>query len=248
MTTPSERTALITGSGKNIGRAVALRLAKDGLRVIINGSTDQQACEQVAEDCRAFGVEAIVVMADVGTLEGTSHLASQAFERFGRVDVLVNNAAIRPSSKFLEMDEDEWDRVLAVNLGQAFRLCRACLPGMVEAGWGRVINFAGMNAIQGYNGRAHVSVSKHAVWGLTKSLAKEFAPNGITANIISSGPIQSDHKDPEMTAHIEAMKSRVPMGRLGKPEEVAASVALLASNDGAFISGQLIQVNGGTET
>lgn len=248
MNTPTERTALITGSGKNIGRAVALRLARDGLRVIINGSTDQQACEQVADECRTFGVEAMVVMADVGTSEGTSHLASEAFKRFGQVDVLVNNAAIRPSSKFLEMDEDEWDRVMAVNLGQVFRLCRACLPSMVEAGWGRIINFAGMNAIQGYNGRAHVSVSKHAVWGLTKSLAKEFAPLGITANIVSSGPIQSDHKDPEMTAHIEAMKSRVPMGRLGKPEEVAASVSLLASDDGAFISGQLIQVNGGTET
>jgi 3-oxoacyl-[acyl-carrier protein] reductase len=246
--TKTARSALITGSGKNIGRAVALRLAQDGFNIVVNGSTDHKACDQVVEECRTLGVEAVTVMADVGTPEGAEHLASHAIETFGRVDVLVNNAAIRPSSKFLEMDIAEWDRVMAVNLGQVLWLSRACLPGMVKAGWGRIINFAGMNAIHGYNGRSHVSVSKHANWGLTKSLAKEFAPHGITVNIVSPGPIQSDHADPEMTAHIEAMKSRVPMGRLGKPEEVAASVSLLASDDGAFISGQLIQVNGGTET
>jgi len=248
MTTSRRRTALITGSGKNIGRAVALRLSGDGFNVVINGSTDRNACDAVADEVRAQGGDAHVIMADMGTPEDALRLASDAADHFGRVDVLVANAAIRPSSKFLEMDIEEWNRVMAVNLGQAFWLARACLPAMVDAGWGRIINFAGMNAIQGYNGRAHVSVSKHAVWGLTKSLAKEFAPHGITANIISSGPIKSDHADPEMTAHIDSMKARVPMGRLGKPEEVAASVALLASDDGAFISGQLIQVNGATVT
>ncbi len=248
MTDTTPRTALITGSGKNIGRAIALRLASDGFNIVINGSTDRDACEDVAQDIRTIGGEAHIVMADVGQSKDAERLAAEAIERFGCVDVLVNNAAIRPSSKFLEMDIEEWNRVMAVNLGQAFWLARACLPGMVKAGWGRIINFAGMNAIHGYNGRAHVSVTKHAVWGLTKSLAKEFAPQGITINIVSPGPIESDHADPEMTAHIEAMKSRVPMGRLGKPEEVAASVALLASDEGAFISGQLIQVNGGTET
>ncbi len=248
MNVTPKRTALVTGSGKNIGRAIALRMARDGFNVVINGSQDQAACDIVAEECRMFGNNALVVMADVGTPDGSRRLAEQAIEIFGRVDVLITNAAIRPSGAFLDIDEDDWNRVMAVNLGQAFWLSRLCLPGMIDNSWGRIVNFAGMNAIHGYSGRAHVSVSKHGIWGLTKSLAKEFAPHGITTNIISPGPIQSDHEDPEMTAHINAMKARVPLRRLGTPDEIAASVALLSSDDGAFINGHLMQVNGGTET
>jgi 3-oxoacyl-[acyl-carrier protein] reductase len=122
------------------------------------------------------------------------------------------------------------------------------LPGMVNKGWGRIINFAGMNAIHGYNGRAHVSASKHASWGLTKALAKEFGPKGVTVNIVSPGPIMGEDQDAVQAAHITPMKARVPVGRLGTPAEVAAAVALLASEAGAFINGQMIQVNGGAET
>jgi len=244
----NRKTALITGSGRNIGHAIALKLAGDGFNIVINGSSDRAACEAVAEEVRAIGTDALVAMTDIGKSEDVTRMVNEATAQFGRIDVLVNNAAIRPSSGFLEMDEDEWNRVMAVNLGSCFWLARACLPGMVDAGWGRIVLFAGMNAIHGYKGRAHVSVSKHGAWGLTKSLGKEFAANGITTNVISPGPIQSDQADPEMMAHIEAMKSRVPMGRLGKPQEIAATVSLLASDGGAFINGQIIQVNGGTET
>jgi 3-oxoacyl-[acyl-carrier protein] reductase len=146
------------------------------------------------------------------------------------------------------MDEAEWARVMDVNLTASFWLARACLPGMIEAGWGRIVLFAGMNAIHGYSGRAHVSVSKHGNWGLAKALAKEFGPRGVTANIVSPGPIASEHADRAMTEHIKAQVGRIPAGRLGTPEEVAAIVAFLASPQGAFINGQLIQVNGGTET
>jgi 3-oxoacyl-[acyl-carrier protein] reductase len=245
---PTKRTAFVSGSGKNIGRAIALRLAKDGFNVFVNGSTDRLACNAIADECRSLGVNASVVMADVGKPDDINDMAYKIINESGGIDVLVANAAIRPSAPFLDIDENDWNRVMAVNLGQAFWLSRAFLPGMIQKGWGRIINFAGMNAIHGYSGRAHVSVSKHGVWGLTKSLAKEFAPHGITANVISPGPIQSDHDDPDMTDHINAMKARVPMKRLGTPDEVSATVALLASDDGAFINGQLIQVNGGTET
>ena len=119
---------------------------------------------------------------------------------------------------------------------------------MIKKGWGRIINFAGMNAIHGYKGRAHVSASKHATWGLTKALAKEFGQKGITSNIISPGPIAGERNDPEMATHIEEMVSRVPIGRLGTSNEVAATCRLLASEDGSFINGQMIQVNGGAET
>ncbi|MDC1213535.1 SDR family oxidoreductase [Rhodospirillales bacterium] len=243
-----QRTALITGSGRNIGRAAALVLAKQGMNIVVNGSSNQDACEIVANEVREIGPKAIVVMGDVGDINALQNITSEAEKAFGRVDVLVNNAAVRPNSPFLETDEDEWARILDIDFHAARRLAKACLPAMIDNGWGRIINFAGMNAIHGYNGRAPVSVSKHASWGLTKSLAKEFGVKGITTNIISPGPIRPDEADPEMRAHIEGMVGRVPIGRLGEADEVAAMVGLLASEDGAFINGQLLQVNGGAET
>lgn len=242
------RTALVTGAGQNIGRAVALALAADGFNLVINGRTRRVPCEETAEAARAHGVEAIVAMGDVGTEKGCADVAGTGISRFGRIDVLVHNAAIRPSSPFLEMEEAEFRRVLDVNLMGAFWLSRLCLPGMVKAGWGRIVTFAGMNAIHGYNGRAHVSVSKHGAWGLAKALAKEFGPKGITVNCVSPGPIRSDHDDKGMTEHIHKQVGRIPLGRLGEPDEVAAMVSLLASERGGFINGQLLQVNGGAET
>jgi len=242
------RTALVTGSGQNIGRAVALALAADGFNVVVNGLTKRIPCEETAEACRAAGAEAVVAMGDVGTAEGCAEVAGTGISRFGRIDVLVHNAAIRPETPFLEMDEADFRRVIDVNLMGAFWLSQLCLPGMVKAGWGRIVTFAGMNAIHGYNGRAHVSVSKHGCWGFAKALAKEFGPKGITVNCVSPGPIRSDHDDPAMTAHIAGMAARVPLGRLGEPDEVAAMVSLLASEKGAFINGQLLQVNGGAQT
>ncbi len=250
--TGRRRAALITGAGQNIGRAIALRLAAEGFNVVVNGLRKRAQCEAVAAAARERGVEAVVAMGDVGTAEGCAEVARIGISRFGQIDVLVHNAAIRPATPFLEMDEAEWRRVLDVNLMGAFWLARFCLPKMVEAGWGRIITFAGMNAIQGYNGRAHVSVSKHGAWGLAKALAKEFGPRGITANCVSPGPIRPDHddahEDAAMTAHIRGQLGKIPAGRLGAPEEVAAAVALLASDEGAFINGQLIQVNGGAQT
>ena len=242
------RCALITGSGQNIGRAIAVSLAADGFDIVVSGLSKREQCEETAELARAKGADAVVVMADAGTGEGCAALAGAALERFGRVQVLVHNAAIRPQRPFLEMDESDFNRVFDVNFTAAMRLAKLCLPGMIETKWGRIVTFAGMNAINGYNGRSHVSVSKHAAWGLAKALAKEFGPSGITVNCISPGPIATDRDDPSMAAHISAMASQVPLGRLGQPDEVAAAVSLLASEKGAFINGQLIQVNGGAQT
>ncbi len=247
MTAP-RRTALITGSNKNIGRSCALILAKAGCNVVVNGARDNGAAEKVAAEARTLGVDALVAMGDVGKREDCAAIAKAALAKFGSVDILVCNAAIRQDGKFLELSEEDWRYTMAVNFDSAYWLARATLPGMVAKGWGRVINFAGMNAIHGYNGRAHVSASKHAAWGLTKSLAKEFGPKGITANIVSPGPIMGEAQDAVQAAHIAPMVARVPVGRLGTPDEVAAAVALLASDQGAFINGQMIQVNGGAET
>ncbi|NKC33947.1 SDR family NAD(P)-dependent oxidoreductase [Falsiroseomonas selenitidurans] len=242
------KTALITGAGRNIGRAVALALAGDGLNVVINGSADRAAADSVAAEARALGVRALVAMGDVGSRAGCLAVAEAALAEFGTVDVLVNNAALRPSKTFLETTEEDWRRVLGVDMEAAIWLSQACLPGMLARGWGRIVNFTGMNAIHGYSGRAPVSVAKHGLWGLTKSLGKEFGPKGITTNAISPGPIAADDEDENPTEYRQKMVARVPVGRMGQPREVAAVVRMLVSVDGAFVNGQMLQVNGGTET
>lgn len=243
-----KKTALVTGAGQNIGRAIAVALATDGFNVVINGFAKTEACEGTAELVRAKGVGALVAMGDVGDPETCRRIVAEGAAKFGQIDVLVNNAAIRPETPTLEMDDAEWMRVLNVDMNAAFWLARACLPAMVDTGWGRIVNFAGANAIHGYAGRAHVSVAKHGVWGMTKAFAKEFGPKGIATNIISPGPIRSEHDDPEMTAHINSQVSRIPVGRLGEPDEVAGAVSFLASDKGGFVNGQMIAVNGGVQT
>ena len=246
----ARRAALITGAGRNIGRACALGLAEDGFDVAINGSSDRAAAEKVAAEAARLGARTLVVMGDVGKAEDCKRIADAAIAEFGAVDVLINNAAVRPGKPFLEASEDEWRRVMAVDLDAAVWLARACLPGMLEKGWGRVINFTGMNAMAGHGGRASVSVAKHGVWGLTKSLAKEFGANGITVNAISPGPIAADDANQKeySSAQRQQTVGRVPVGRMGTPIEVAAAARLLASEAGAYINGQMIQINGGAET
>jgi 3-oxoacyl-[acyl-carrier protein] reductase len=242
------KTALITGAGQNIGKACALALARNGFNIVINGRSKREQCDDVADQVQRMGPDTLVAIGDVGSREGCEAVVKPALERFGRIDVMVHNAALRPSSPFLEMNEDDWHHILNVNMNASFWLARLTLPGMVEAGWGRIVNFAGMNAMHGYNGRAHVSTSKHGNWGLTKALAKEFGPKGITVNLVSPGPIRPENDDPDQMAHHGEQLARIPVGRLGEPTEVAAVVALLASDEGAFINGQMIQVNGGMMT
>jgi 3-oxoacyl-[acyl-carrier protein] reductase len=245
----ARRTALITGGGRNIGRACALALAEDGFNVVINGSSDRAACDEVAREAAKLGAETLVVMGDVGQPDDCQRIAGEAIGKFGAVDALLNNAALRPNKPFLELTEAEWRRVISVDLDAAVWLSRACLPGMVRKGWGRIVNFAGMNAIHGYAGRVPVSVAKHGVWGLTKALAMEFGPNNITVNVISPGPIEPDSEERNASAQARAQTvARVPLGRMGKPFEVAAAARLLVSDAGGYINGQMIQVNGGGAT
>ena len=243
------KTALITGVGKNIGRACALGLAEDGFNVVINGSSDKAACDNVAKDAAKFGVKTLVIMGDVGKAAECKRIADEAIKAFGAVDALLNNAALRPNKPFLEMSDADWQRVIDVDMNAAVWLARACLPGMVKKGWGRIVNFAGMNAIHGHAGRASVSVAKHGIWGLSKALAMEFGPKGITTNTISPGPIAPDAEEKNASAEARAATlARVPLGRFGKPVEVAAAARLLVSEAGAYINGQMIAVNGGGAT
>jgi 3-oxoacyl-[acyl-carrier protein] reductase len=186
-------------------------------------------------------------MGNVGSSNEVQSMSKKSLSQFGTIDILINNAAIRPSKPFLEMTDADWHNVLDIDLNSAFYTCRAFAGGMLEKGWGRIVNITGMNAIHGYKGRAPVSAAKHGLWGLTKSLGKEFGSGGITANAISPGPIDTDG-DHAQREHILSMVPRVPIGRLGKPEEIAALTGFLCSNGGAFVNGQMINCNGGTET
>jgi len=242
------KTALITGSGQNIGRGIAHHLAAAGFNIIVNGSSDQEAAEKVASEVRAKGSTAMVAMGDVGDKAAAEQIVQAGLDQFGAIDVLVNNAAIRPHAPFLDISEAEWQRVMNVDLNAAIWLSRSVLPAMTHKGWGRIISFSGMNAQRGYPGASPVAVAKHAVWGLTKSLAAEFGPLGITANIISPGTFPGD--DPATTDDPKFIKLRDenPVRRLGQPDDVGAMVGYLCSEHGGFVNGQMLQINGGVVT
>jgi 3-oxoacyl-[acyl-carrier protein] reductase len=241
------RKALITGAGRNIGRAIALQLARSGCDVIIHTRADKAQAEGVAEAARALGVETLICLGDIGSRDDMRRVAERVLARFGHVDILVNVASIRPDHSFLDMSYEDWQRVIDANLGSVFQLTQACLPGMVERRWGRVINFVGMNSVRGYAKRTHIAASKHAVWGLTKALSREFGPHNITVNAISPGPTETD-QEPAFAARIRNQVTEIPLGRLGTPEEIAALAGFLASDEGGFISGQMINANGAAET
>lgn len=237
-----KRTALITGSGRNIGRAIAVELASAGCNIILNGLSDRQACEAVAVEVESAGAEVLIAMGDVGVRDEALAIAANGIQHFGSIDVLVNNAAIRPSFDLINDDEADFQRIMNINFHAALWLSRACLPGMVDNNWGRVVSFTGMNAQQGYTGKSAVSISKHASWGLTKSIAREYGRNGVTANIISPGTIVGDE---EQTDKYDTLLQQNPAGRLGAPVDIAKMVSYLASDSAGFVNGQLLQVNGG---
>lgn len=242
------RVALVTGGRRNVGRAIALELAGRGCDVAVNTRASAAAAEAVAVEARACGVRAMVMLGDVGRAEDVRRMAGRVQAELGPVAIVVNNAAIRPQAPFLSLSDEDWHRVMAVDFHSAFYTAKAFLPDMVKQCWGRIINLTGMNAMQGYVARAHVSAAKHGLWGLTKALAREFGPHGITVNAISPGPIDGERDDPAQAAHIHSQLARIPVGRLGRPEDVAGLVGFLASAEGGFISRQMIAVNGAAET
>ena len=241
------KTALVTGSGRNIGRATALALAKEGANVVVNARSNQAEVDAVAEEVRALGVRALPVLADVADRSAVESMVAKALEEFGGIDILISNVAIRPHRPFLEVTDDEWVRIRSVILDGAIYCSQAAIPSMVERGWGRVIYMTGSGTYRGGNNRAHVSAAKMGLAGLARSLALEVAPHNITVNVISPGTIDTVHEAswypegvPESRAH-----SEVPLGRAGWPDEIAGACRYLVSEDGAYITGQTLHVNGG---
>lgn len=245
---PERRTALVTGSGKNIGRATALKFADQGLNVVVHGLKDSAACEAVAEEVRRRGVRAKVLMGDLGSASEVRRIADAALAEFGTIDVLVTNAAIRPHKAFLDLKEADLRSLMSTNFESCVLLAQAFLPGMIKKKWGRIVLFAGRMAIRGVPGNAALSASKHAVWGLGKALAKEFGARGITTNVVSPGSIDTVKEGEDLTEKRKKDAAEIPIGRIGTSEEIAAVAAFLGSVEAGFVNGQMIGANGGIET
>jgi 3-oxoacyl-[acyl-carrier protein] reductase len=239
----SARVALVTGSVRNIGRAIALGLAADGAAVVVHSKTVAPAGEQLVSEIREKGGRAIYCAADVSVEAEVARLVGEATKAFGRIDVLVNNAAIRRLSPIERMTLAEWREVMGANLDSAFLCARACLPHMGRGG--RIINIGGLSAHRGAGQRAHVVASKAGIVGLTKALAIELAERGITVNCVVPGSIDTtrDANAGAIPPHPQGFDA--PVGRQGRPEEIAAMVAYLAGERAAYVTGQTIHVNGG---
>ncbi|KHQ51854.1 MULTISPECIES: SDR family NAD(P)-dependent oxidoreductase [Mameliella] len=238
--------ALITGASRGIGRASALRLARAGMNVLLHG-TDTAKLEELAQEVTANGAQAAILAGDVADPKTASRAVEATLARFGRIDVLVNNAGINTRSSTLEMPLDDWQRVMDVNLNGTLHFCRAVLPTMIAQGRGSIVNVSSTTAKTPHRNAAPAyGASKAAVNYLTMHLAQEMAPNGIRVNAVCPGPVETDMSDQWSAEYRKTVTARVPLGRLGTPEEIAEIVAFLASDASGFITGETINANGGT--
>lgn len=240
------KVALVTGSGRNIGRATVLKLADEGAHVIVNARSNQVEAEAVVREAQARGVKAISVIADMARKDQVEAMAARALTEFGRVDILINNAAIRPHKPFIEVTDADWEMVRGVVLDGALYLTRAVIGSMVTHNYGRILFFTGDGAFIGGSGRAHVSAAKMGLVGFARALASEFAANNIRVNVVSPGIIDTQRANPEWYRGRVPNAQGIPLGRQGKVDEIAATCLFLVSDDGGFITGQTIHVNGGS--
>ncbi len=239
----SNRVALVTGSGRGIGRAIALKLAEVGATVVVNDINE--VAQGVAEEIRATGRQSLAALADVSSSEDVTRLVETAVSTFGKVDILVNNAGISRDQLLIRMSDEDWDRVININLKSVFLCTRAVLRHMLKQRWGRIISIASIVGLVGNPGQANYASAKAGIIGFTKTIAKEVASRGITVNAIAPGFI-----DTEMTQRLgesqrQELLKRIPLGYLGSPCDVAEAVAFLASEEARYITGQVISVDGG---
>ena len=239
------RAAVVTGGSRGIGRAVCVRLARMGINVCVNYAGSAQAAAETVRLCEAEGVRALAVKADVSTAAGCEELFRQAVEAFGRVDVLVNNAGITKDGLLLRLTEADFDRVLDTNLKGAFLCSKAAAKLMMRQRYGRIISLSSVVGLRGNAGQTNYAASKAGVIGLTKSLARELASRNITANAVAPGLIETDMTAAMPEKAREAALSDIPAGRAGLPAEVAEAVAFFAAEHSAYITGQVLCVDGG---
>ena len=239
------KVAVVTGGGRGIGRAICLELARRGFDVVVNCAHGEQAAAQTAADCEALGAKAISVRADVGNFDEAKGLIDAAIAVFGRIDVLVNNAGITRDGLLMKMTEEQFDDVIGTNLKGAFNCMKHVSRLMLKARRGAIVNVASIVGISGNAGQANYAASKAGIIGLTKSAAKELGSRGIRVNAVAPGYIETDMTADLPEAAKESFAKQIALGRPGAPEDVARAVAFLAGDDAAYITGQVLVVDGG---
>lgn len=240
----SKGVALVTGAGRGIGRAIALELAQRGLDIALN-DINQQDLEKVKSEIALKGRKADFFIADVSDVAATEEMVKNILARFGRLDVLVNNAGITRDNLLLRMKETEWDQVMQVNLKSVFNCTKAVSKVMLKQKSGRIVSIASVIGIMGNAGQANYAASKAGIIGFTKSIAKELASRGITVNAVAPGYIVTEMTEKLPEESKNKLREMIPLGTLGEPSDVAKTVAFLASDDAHYITGQVIQVDGG---
>lgn len=241
----SSKVAIVTGSSRGIGRVIALRLAASGAAVVVNGVRDSASAESVAAEIKALEKDSLVVMGDVSSAADVSRLVETTIATYGKIDILVNNAGITRDRLLMRMSDEDWDRVIAVNLRSVFLCTRAVLKYMTRQRWGRIISIASVVGISGNPGQANYAASKAGIIGFTKAIAKEVGSRNITVNAIAPGFIETQMTQTLDEAWKTEIHKRIPLGALGSPQDVAEAVAFLASEEAKYITGHVLNVDGG---
>ncbi len=239
------RTALVTGSSRGLGRAIALTLADEGADVAVNYVRSKSEAEDVANAIRVKGRRTVVCQADVSDYNQVTAMKQSVDEALGPIDILVNNAGVISDKTFVKMDFAQWQRVLSVNLDGTFYCSKVFIEGMLAKGWGRIVNMTAFTGQAGNFGQANYAAATAGIMAFTKSLAKELASKGITVNAVAAGFAETDMVRTIPERVLKRLIDQIPMKRLGRPEEVARAVIFLVSPDGDYITGQEISVNGG---
>ena len=241
----SGKTAVVTGGSRGIGRAVCLELAKGGANVVLCYAGNAAAAAETVSACEALGAKALAVRCDVADSTQVKVLMDEAVKAFGRIDILVNNAGITRDGLLMMMKEEDFDAVISANLRGTFLCMKAVSRTMMKQRYGRIVNLSSVVGLRGNAGQINYAASKAGVIGMTKSLAKELASRGVTVNAVAPGFIDTDMTAAMTEAAKKATLASIPMQRLGAPEDIARAVAFLASDDAAYITGQVLAVDGG---
>jgi 3-oxoacyl-[acyl-carrier protein] reductase len=239
------RVAIVTGASRGIGRAIALELARSGAAVVVNYRAGAAEAEAVVNQIAEAGGKAVAIQADIGDGTATERLLNAALESFGGLHILVNNAGIARDNLLLRMKDDEWDAVIDTNLRGAYLMTRAALRPMMKARWGRIITITSVVGLAGNAGQANYAAAKAGLIGFTKSVAREMASRGITANAVAPGFVETDITAGLTQAQRDAILPTIPLGRWGQTDEIARVVTFLASDAAGYITGQTLAVDGG---
>lgn len=239
------KTAIVTGGSRGIGRAIAVRLAKEGANIVISYKGSEAAAEETGRLCEEYGVKVAVFNGDVASEDDCQKIVSFTKETFGSVDILVNNAGITKDDVLMRMSKENFEDVISTNLTGVFNMIKASARVMMKQKYGRIVNISSVSGMVGNAGQANYSAAKAGVIGLTKSYAKEVASRNITVNAVAPGFIETDMTKNLPAEVVEMANKTIPIGRMGKPEDIANAVAFLASENAAYITGEVLKVDGG---